>query len=116
MQIFHIKDKDMFNTKNGTGSHRYAVFTDRKSKEVRAVELTHLYEIPFNKQKRINNGYIKELKLSCYKLPSGVSTEYVTKDINGKPLNMKTLKVKTGACLGAKESKKIIKIAKNRKN
>ncbi|MDR2828589.1 MAG: hypothetical protein LBV51_04130 [Acholeplasmatales bacterium] len=88
MRILNIKDNYMFDKTNKTGTHRYAVYRDNKTYETRAIQLTHIYEIPPNKQSRINNGYIKELKLPFYYLPSGIETGYITKDINGKKLKL----------------------------
>lgn len=114
MRIYHIKDSYMFNKKNKNGTHRYAVYKDRKTNETRAIHLTHLYEIPSNKQHRLNNGWIKEFKLSCYKLPSGVETGYRTKDINGNPIVLNRNNSRASYCLKKFDSKKIKLIAKRK--
>lgn len=88
MKIYHIKNSYMYNKRDKNGTHRYAVFKDRKTKETRVVQLTHLYEIPYNKQRQLKKGYLKEYKLECYRLPSGVNIGYKTKDINGNPIQL----------------------------
>ena len=114
MRIYHIKDSYMFNKKNKTGTHRYAVFKDRKTNELRVVQLTHLYEIPPNKQKRLNNGWIKKYKLSCYTLPSGVETGYRTKNIDGEKIVLNDSNSRPSYSLSKKDSVKIKSIAKRR--
>lgn len=116
MRIYHIKDNYMFNKSNKNGTHRYAVYKDRKTNEIRAVQLTHLYEIPSNKKKQLRNGHIKEYKLSCYKLPSGIETGYKTKDINGKPIALNNQNSRASYSLNKYDSNRIKKIAKKRIN
>ena len=116
MKIYHIKDSYMFNRNNRTGTHRYAVYKDRKTHETRAIQLTHLYEIPGNKKRQMQNGYIKAYKLSCYALPSGVKTGYKTKDINGNPIVLNHRNSRSSYSLNKKDSKKIKTIAKRKIN
>lgn len=116
MRIYHIKDSYIFNKKNKTGSHRYAVFFDRKSRETKIVALTSLYQYQNNKIRRLNNGYIKEYKLSCYKLPSGVETGFRTKDINGNAITLNFSNSRPSYNLSKKDSKKILSIAKKKIN
>ena len=116
MKIYHIKDKYMFNSKNKTGTHRYAVYKDRKTKELRAVQLTHLYEIPGNKRRALNNGHIKKYKLSCYSLPSGIETGYKTKNIYGKAIVLTKYNSRPSYNLTKKDSKRIKAIAKKKIN
>ena len=49
MNIYHVKNNYIFDSQDQNGTHRYAVFKDRKSNETRVVQLTHIYEIPNNK-------------------------------------------------------------------
>ena len=114
MVIYHIKDSYMFNKKNKTGTHRYAVYKDRKTKETRVIQLTHLYEISSNKQNQINKGYIKKYKLGCYSLPSGVETGFKTKNINGDKIVLNRYNSKRSYSLSKKDSTKIKNIAKRR--
>lgn len=106
----------MYNKRDKNGTHRYAVFKDRKTRETRVVQLTHLYEIPDNKQRRIKQGYLKEYKLQCYRLPSGVNTGYQTKDINGNPIHLTSKNSSGSYNLSKKDSNKIKSIAKRRIN
>ncbi len=116
MKIYHIKNSYMYNKQDKNGTHRYAVFKDKKTNETRVVQLTHLYEIPSNKQRQINNGHLKKYKLSCYSLPSGINTGYKTKDINGNPIRLTSLNSRGSYNLSKKDSKKIKSIAKRRIN
>ena len=116
MKIYHIKDNYMFNRNNRNGTHRYAVFKDRRTRETRVVQLTHLYEIPNNKLRQMQNGHIKKYKLSCYSLPSGVQTGYKTKDINGNPIVLNNSNSRPSYNLSKKDSKKIKSIAKRKIN
>ena len=116
MKIYHIKNNYMYNRNDRNGTHRYAVFKDRTSGETRVVQLTHLYEIPYNKLRQIQNGYLKKYKLSCYSLPSGVETGYKTKDINGNPISLNNLNSTQSYNLSKKDSKRIKSIAKRRIN
>lgn len=106
----------MFNRNNSTGTHRYAVFKDRRTRETRVVQLTHLYEIPNNKLKQIRNGYVKKYKLACYSLPSGIQTGYKTKDINGCPIVLNNSNSRPSYNLSRKDSKRIRTIAKRKIN
>lgn len=65
MRIYHIKDHYIFDSQNKTGSHRYAVYKDKRSHETRLVQLTHLYEIPSRKLRQMRNGHIKKYQLGC---------------------------------------------------
>ena len=106
----------MFNTNDRVGTHRYAVYKDRRSNELRAVQLTHLYEIPGNKRRQMVNGHIKEYKLSCYKLPSGVNTGYLTKNRYGQPIMLNSNNSRGSYNLSKNDSYKIKKIAKVKKD
>lgn len=116
MRIYHIKDNYMFNRNNSSGTHRYAVYKDRKTRETRVVQLTHLYEIPSNKLRQLRNGHIKKYKLSCYSIPNGVETGYKTKDINGNSIVLNSVNSKPSYNLNKKDSKRIKSIAKKRIN
>ena len=106
----------MFNRNNNTGTHRYAVYKDKKTGEVRAIQLTHLYEIPSNKLRQINAGHIREYKLKCYKLPSGVNTKYLRKDIFGHPIVLNSLNSIKSYKLSYKESRNLKRISSSPKN
>lgn len=116
MRIYHIKNNYLFNRNDPVGTHRYAVFKDRKTHETRIVQLTHLYEIPSNKLRQLQNGHIKEYKLRCYSLPSGVQTGYKTKDINGNPIVLNSRNSRPSYTLSKKDSKRIMSIAKRKIN
>lgn len=116
MRIMHIKNSYMYDKNDLNGTHRYAVYKDPFTKETRAVSLTHLYQYDPAKLKRIRRGYIKEYKLGCYKVPSGVETGYLTKDVDGNPLALDSTNSTGSYSLSAKDSKRIRDIAKKRLN
>ena len=114
MRIYHIKNSYMYNRKDKNGTHRYAVFKDRKTGQTCAVQLTHLYEIAPNKLKQINNGHIVKYKLKCYSFPSGVNTGYITTNIDGHPIVLNNLNSRPSYTLSKKDSRRIRKIAKRK--
>ena len=106
----------MFKRNDRNGTHRYAVYKDRKTNETRVIQLTHLYEIAPNKKRQLQRGHIKKHKLDCYKFPSGVETGYKTKDINGNPIVLTSRNSRGSYNLSKKDSKRIKSIAKRRIN
>lgn len=86
MKLYNIKNSYIYDRRDDGRTHRYLVYKDRRTRELRIIQLTHLYEIPRNKMNRLRNGNIYEYKFKFYKLPSGVESGYRTKDINGNPI------------------------------
>lgn len=72
------------------GSHIYAVYKDKETGELRAVQTTHLYEE--KKVSRIRKGVLLEMRLPKVEFPSGVKGEYYACDINGDPIDLKKVK------------------------
>lgn len=119
MRLFKIKDKDMFKstkTKKQNGNHTYAVYKDRKTKEYRAIQLTHIYDP--KKEIELEKGNIKKLKLKTFKYPSGVPNQYYTQDIEGNFLdfgiNTKHQEVGKVPFFQARKIKKFAKINLNK--
>ena len=87
MRLFQIKNKEMYNGKDEkrNGTHIYAVYRDKKTKEYRAIQLTHIYDP--KREKQLDNGILKVEKLKQFRYPTGVHNQYYTQDINGKALD-----------------------------
>ena len=103
---------------NPEGTHIYAVQTDKKTKETYAVRLTHVYEP--KKEKKIKSGQLMVLKLPNVEFPSGVTNRRTTKDVNGKPLDLKTVQAvnlnsKKATYLSKSQADKINKFSEPKK-
>jgi len=88
MKIVKIKNRYMFNSSKPNGTHDYLVYKDRTTNEVRAIELTHLYNRDNYNFCLINRGILKKMRFKHRETPSGVNNGYFTKDINGKPIDL----------------------------
>lgn len=88
--LYWIRDKFMFkDSKNkeitdDTKKHKYVVYHDENGKVDRVVETTHLYEE--KKVDKIRGGLLKAYQFSGDEFPSGVENQYITTDVNNKPL------------------------------
>ena len=111
MRIYHIKDSYMFNKNNKNGTHRYCVYYDRKTKQYRAIEMTHIYELKKSKEKLIKDGLLKPFKLRCYGMPQGIETSYFTKNVDGKPIRLDKSNSRKSYSLTKWESRRIKNIA-----
>lgn len=127
MRLVKIRNKYMFKPKNekeekaykGNQEHIYAVYKEEKSGELRAVQLTHLYD--HKRVQALERKLLKEVKLPSIKYPSGAKNSYFAKDINGNPLDLdaveghiiKNSKNKT-VYVPAKTAKEIKRFAKKR--
>ena len=116
MRLFKIQNKTMYKAKteedkkNENKYHTYAVYQDKKTKEYRAIQLTHIYDP--KRQKQLEKGHLKLEKLSKFKYPSGIRNEYYTHDINGNALDFgrKSNKKSLGS-IPSKQAKRIKKFA-----
>lgn len=89
MKIAKIKNRYMFNSSNPNGYHDYLVYKDKNSGQIRAIQLTHLYNEDRLRFSQIRSGLLKSFKLPHRETPSGVNNGYITTDINGNPLNLR---------------------------
>ena len=116
MKLVKIKNRYFYNSDNPNGNHLYAIYKDRKSKELRAVALTHIYNKDLNRFNQIRRGNIMVAKFKNYEVPSGVKNYYYATDINGNKIDLSNRDVidivKNG--IGIKQSKKIKKFAQQR--
>lgn len=97
MSIYKIKDGYFFKSNNPKDHHFYITYTDKQSNTVRAIELTHLYNIDPTREKQLNKGLIYKESFSAFDTPSGVNRKYYTKNING-----------TAICLDKNKNKNIL--------
>lgn len=117
MRLVKIKNKYLFNSDNPNGTHTYAVYFDRKSRENRAVGLTHLYVKDDKRFKQVKRGNIAITKFKEFDVPSGVQNYYYGRNIYGDYINLtdRDNVVKVGTrYIGKKQSDFIVKFAKNR--
>lgn len=88
MRLAKIKNRYLFNSDNPHGNHTYAVYYDRKTKEYRAIGLTHLYIKDENRFKQVRKGNIRIEKFKEFDTPTGVKNSYYSKDIKGQKINL----------------------------
>lgn len=89
MRLIKIRNKYLFNSNNPNGTHTYAVFYDRKEKEYRAVQITHIYVPDEKRQEQLKKGLLKKVKFNQYEVPSGVKNNYFAANINGNKISLK---------------------------
>jgi len=113
MRLAIIKNKYLFNSNNPNGHHIYAIYKDKKSKEIRAIALTHTNK---NRFYQIERGNIIIEKFKEFKVPSGVHKHYYSTDINGNKLNLKNDNIEKlfNSYVNKKQSKRIINFADRR--
>ena len=108
MKLVKIKNKYMFNSVSPEKEHTYLHYYDKKSKETRLIQTTHIYEKPFEKRRFLKFGVLKEFKFKdCY-LPSGVNNHYINSDIKGKKLPYRSNMYKVIGTIPQKQANKII--------
>ena len=115
MCIARIKNRYMFKSKNPNKPHDYLVWTDSSTGQVRAVELTHLYEIDKYRFAQVKSGLLKKMKFRHRETPSGVNNGYVYKNINGGPIDLThpdvNLNAYRKAYISSKQIRDILKFA-----
>lgn len=89
MRLVRIRNRYLFNSNNPNGNHVYAVYYDRKTKQNRAVALTHLYIKDPKRFKQVSQGNIMVTRFKEFDTPTGVKNYYYTKNIYGKDINLK---------------------------
>ena len=92
MRIARIRNKYIYKDKNkpnDNGNHAYLIFFNRRSKAYNAVQLTHIYIKDPKREQKLKSGHLMEEKFSNFKLPSGVKDTIITKDFEGRPLDIR---------------------------
>lgn len=92
MRLFKIKNKYLFKSDKPEGTHTYAVYRDRRTKEDRAVALTHLYVKDKDRFRQVSKGNIFITKFKEFDVPSGVQNYYYGKTLNGKNIDLRDSK------------------------
>ena len=88
MRLANIKNKYFFNSENPDGFHTYAVYYDRKSKNYRAVQLTHLYVKDEKRFRQVSKGHVKIMKFKEFDVPSGVRNQYYSSNVRGQAIDL----------------------------
>lgn len=89
MRLVKIKNKYLFNSDNPNGVHTYAVYYDNRTKQNRAIALTHLY-IKYDKRfKQVKKGNIMVSKFKEFETPTWVQNYYYSKNTSGKNISLK---------------------------
>lgn len=88
MKLVKVKNKYMFESEKVSpdAEHYYLHYYDRKSKETRLIQLTHIYEKPYEKTVKLRKNFLTEMKFKDLYLPSGVNNNYLNTDVNGNKL------------------------------
>lgn len=110
MKIYHVKNSYLYDKQDLNGTHRYAHGIDKRNKEY-LVRITHLYDISSSKKKQLKNGLIKKYKLKNSKLPIGIGTRRIYKDIDGNPITLNSRNSKICREISKRDQKNIINIS-----
>lgn len=89
MRLAKIRNKYLFKSDNPNGTHTYAVYYDKKTKQNRAIALTHLYVKDDKRFKQVKKGNIMVAKFKEFETPTGVKNYYYSKNTSGKNINLK---------------------------
>ena len=89
MRLVKIKNRYLYNSNNPNGTHTYAVYYDRKTKQNRAIALTHLYVKDEKRYRQVRRGKILISNFKEFETPSGVQNYYYSKNTCGKNINLK---------------------------
>lgn len=116
MRLAKIKNGYMFNSDNPQGVHTYVTYTDKKSKEVRAIPTTHLYVPDKANMEKLHKGLLCKVKFPNYDAVSGVHNYYYTKNSFGGKIDMNNCAVTSLEKISNKSLiAKIINFSKERK-
>lgn len=88
MRIAKIKNKYLFKSSNPNGTHDYLVYRDKNTKQLRAIQLTHIYKKDKKRFNQIKQNQIKKMNFKHRETPSGVTKKIYNVDVNGKPLDL----------------------------
>lgn len=119
MKIAKIKDRYMFYSKNPNKTHDYLVYKDKSTNEVRAVQLTHLYNIDKKRFAQLKSGLLKKMYFKHRETPSGVNRTYITTNVYGSPIDLNhpdvNLNVYRKYRISNKQKNDVLKFAKTKK-
>ena len=119
MKIAKIKDRYMFNSKNPNKTHDYLVYKDKLTNEIRAIELTHLYNVDKQRFALVRTGHLKKMYFKHRETPSGVNRYYFATNIYGGPIDLShpdvNLNVYRKYKISNKQKNDVLKFAKNKR-
>lgn len=88
MHLAKIRNRYMFDSDDPYGVHTYAVYSDEKTKEVRAIETTHLYKVDEKNMGKVKRGLLLKVHFDGYETPSGVNNTYYGTNVDGNPIDI----------------------------
>ena len=94
MKLAKIKNKYMFNSNKPEQEHIYLLDYDKHTRSYKAIETTHLYELPKNKSSKLKKGFLKEILFRKLYLPSGVKNQFYTDTLQGNKITLATVDAK----------------------
>lgn len=89
MRLVKIRNKYLFNSNKSNGTHTYAVYYDKQTKQNRAIALTHLYVKDEKRFKQVKKGNIMIANFKEFETPTGVQNYYYSQNTSGKKINLK---------------------------
>lgn len=107
MRLAIIKNRYIYDKNDLNGVHHYGIYYDRKAKEYRAVQLTHLYEWDNKRRISYNRGHLSKIKLKEFETPTGIWNNYYSTDVNGNKIDIRNKDVKILRNLSPKQAKQI---------
>ncbi len=107
MRLAIIKNRYIYDKNDLNGVHHYGIYYDRKAKEYRAVQLTHLYNRDEKRFVQLRKGFLSPIKLKEFETPTGIRNEYYATDVDGNKIDIHNNDVKILRKLSPRQSKQI---------
>lgn len=89
MRLVKIKNKYFFNSSKPNGTHTYAVYYDKQTKQNRAIALTHLYVKDEKRFNQVRKGNILVTNFKEFETPTGVQNYYYSKTTGNAKISLK---------------------------
>lgn len=107
MRLAKIRNRYLFDSNKPDGIHHYGIYYDRKTKEYRAVQLTHLYNRDEIRFAQLRKGFLSPIKLKEFETPTGIRNNYYSTDVNGKKIDIRNKDVEILRKLSPRQAKQI---------
>ena len=107
MRLAKIKNKYLFDSNRPEEIHHYGVYYDRKAKEYRAIQLTHLYNRDEKRFVQLRKGFLSPINLKEFETTTGIRNNYYSMDVKGKKIDIKNKDVELLRKLSPKQAKQI---------
>ena len=88
MHLAKICNRYMIPNAKPEQEHTYAVYVDEKTKEVRAIETTHLYLPDKENMEKVKKGLLRKVKFDSFETPSAINNYYYNTNLNGGPIDL----------------------------